>query len=164
MRSGSVTQSEHSILYAIKGIRQAIENAKARVITASPLYIVVPPTVGAMRPIILPIFPKNRFSGRSQPTVTRFELSGSPLTRNELTKWRSERDAILHSNLEIFRKHLVQNIADLSPLRSWMRMRVHFGRLHLIQYRKDLSESKYSFESLAQMMKDPRTAGHFNKE
>jgi len=160
-RCGS--QAEDNIVEAVKGIRQAILNAKARAISASPVYIVMPPTTSAWRSEVQPVFP-SELSIPPLPTVTILRLSGQRLSEKAALVWESGRNNILQSNIGIFREHLIKSLLDLSPFRGWMRMRLHFGHLALKQYRKELLDPNFSFAQYSQMMKSPRTRGQFNRK
>ncbi|RFU35360.1 hypothetical protein B7463_g1011, partial [Scytalidium lignicola] len=152
-----------SIQDAIQAINLEVRNAKTRAISALPVYIIVPPTESAIRTIISPIF-SSQEDHQIRGTIVGFNLCGAELTQQNLIKWRMNvRPGILRANRQRVQQHLIKTALGLSVYRGWMRMRVHFGHLNLKQYRKDFTESTYSFKDFAKMMKEPRTTGTFER-
>ncbi|KAH8808406.1 hypothetical protein F5884DRAFT_857939 [Xylogone sp. PMI_703] len=163
LRIRSNSASGNTILDAIQAINLEVQNAKTRAISALPVYIVVPPTEKAIRGIVSPVF-SSQDDTQPRGTVVAFRLSGPELTEQELNTWRiSERPALLRINRQRIQEQLIKTALGLSVYRGWMRMRVHFGHLHLKQYRKDFTQSTYSFKDFVKMMKEPRTTGTFER-
>jgi len=52
----------------------------------------------------------------------------------------------------------------LAPLRSWMRMRVHFGHVNVVAYnKKKIESSGFNFDSLEELMGHSRTICNFDR-
>jgi hypothetical protein len=158
-------EAEQSVAAAIKGIRLLYLDAKAQVVSASPLYIIVPPTADAMRSIVRPKTIEER-ANSVNPVITSIELAGEPLSATEKLKWESNRLERNDENFEAFRIHVVKRTLKLAHIRGWMRMRVNFGHINLSQYQKNFSLAKYSFDMFANMMKNSRvtTGGTFDRK
>jgi hypothetical protein len=165
--SKATAHSESNIVAVIKGIRQAVQHKRAEEIMATPLYIVAPPTATAMRVVVRPksieLLERN---GSDAPIkkVTGFELFGRKLSQEERSAWKSKRVTMIQSNYDTFREALVKNITCLTPLKGWMRMRLHFGHLTLSSYKDDFATSKFSLEKFVEMMGNPRIIGQFDRK
>ncbi|TAQ89442.1 hypothetical protein B7494_g2207 [Chlorociboria aeruginascens] len=160
---GAGTDSERRVQAAIKHLRQTIYDTKAQAIFEAPLFLLDPPTKGAMRTIVQPIFPYGTtFADR--PRVVGFKLAGERLDLAASTHWAdTQRPALIKSNLKRMEDHLRKNLANLQNIRGWMRMRVHFGHLNLIEYMTSFGQMESSFDSFHDMMNRTRTRGQFDK-
>lgn len=164
LRISSHSAFGDNIPHAIQAIRLEMQNAKARAISALPVYIVLPPPGTTMKARIVPIFSASE-DHQIRGIITGFDLVAPGLTEAELNQWKlQERPWILRNNHQRIQDQLIKTALDLSVYRGWMRMRVHFGHLHLKQYRKDFAKSGYSFKDFAKMMKEPRITGTFERK
>jgi hypothetical protein len=151
-------QAAANITAAIKGIRQAYQDAKAQAISASPLYIIVPPTASAMRSIVR-LKTLEYQSGHYRNVATSIELVGEPLSASETLKWEATRRKMIDDNFNTFRDHLIKRTLPLADLKGWMRMRVHLGHINLREYPLEFRDSnKYSFDMFTNMMKKSRVS------
>lgn len=157
--------AEQNVADAIRGIKVLQRNAQAQVISASPEYIIVPPTPSAMRSIVQPKVTEKR-ENSVNPVVTSIELAGDRLSADEMSEWESHLRQINKDNYKTFREHLINRTLPLGDLRGWMRMRVHFGHVNLSQYQEAFANGKYTFELFADMMKKARVAagGTFDRK
>ena len=155
--SGSAKLGEQNISAAIKGIRLAVKNAKARAISASPLYIVIPPTTNAMRTMVCP-----KIVGGNRASFT--ELAGKRLTAAEKSRWENQRLAVVLSNEKKFKEHLLKSLSDLAQFKGWMRMRVHYGHVVFSQFRQDFADGKFTFEKFVHMMGLSRTTANLDRK
>jgi len=161
--SRSINYEEH-IAAAFKGIRKAIQHARAQAISASPMFVVNPPTASAMRAIVSPA---SRISGQDGKStyIEGLILSGHVLTEGQKSKWNARRKTLKRENHKALEKHLVEGLTELSALKGWMRMRVHFGRLVLRRYRQaELLNSKCTFDFLCEMLRSPRVQGSIDRK
>lgn len=142
------------------GIRRAVQDAKAREISATTSYIFVPPTAEAMRKIVKPEVHQTLAPMRA----TAFVLSGDPLSANERLAWKLGRPGMVAKNQEEFQTTLVAGLKRLEPLKGWMRMRVTFGHVAIRNFRTPFIEGKYSFAQFVEMVKNPRQLGSFEKK
>jgi hypothetical protein len=156
--------AETNVAEAIQGIKQKYLDAQAQVISASPIYIITPPTNGAIRSIVQPDKVEER-ADASNPLITSIALAGERLSQAAQSKWEFTRRQMKEENYKAFRTHLFKSILELKNLRNWMRMRVQYGHINLSQYQKDFFDGKYSFELFAGMMKRSRvaTGGTFDR-
>jgi hypothetical protein len=151
--------SDHALMAAIKGIRQAVRSSEAEVVYASPQYIVTPPIASVMRIIVQPKYDSKR-------NIMGVELGGRRFSTLEQEIWRSNRDEMVEKNLTRLRDHLTKHTTLLAPLMGWMRMRVHFGHARLGKVREEFVQSKYSLEDFTKMMdlSRVRTSGKFDRK
>lgn len=158
-------EAEASVAGAMEAIKAKYLDAQAQVILATPLYIVVPPTTEGIRTIVRPGKAEDR-EGSSNSVITSITLAGEQLSAAEKLKWESTRRQMHEENFKTFRTHLSQRLRQLKNLRSWMRMRVQFGHVHLSQYHKDFYNGTFSFEMFSNMMKKSRvaTGGTFDRK
>jgi hypothetical protein len=157
IRSDSIKHGEQNISAAIKGIRLAVKNAKARAISASPLYIVIPPTTNAMRHMVCP---KTVDGNRASFTG----LAGKKLTAAEKKRWETQRLAMALTNEKKFEEHLLKSLSDLAQFKGRMRMRVHYGHVVFSQFRQDFADGKFTFEKFIHMMGLSRTTAHLDRK
>jgi hypothetical protein len=150
-------QAEKDVVAAIEGIKLQFLDTMAQLVSATPLYIVVPPKPDAIRSIVRPGKTEER-PEYINPIITSIELAGVPLDRAERLKWESTRDRMNTENEQAFRTHLSTRLLQLKNLRNWMRMRVQFGHINLSQYLKKFALGELSFDLFAEMMKKSRVA------
>ncbi|RDL42028.1 uncharacterized protein BP5553_02007 [Venustampulla echinocandica] len=150
--------AKYNVSEAIKGIRQAYQNVKARSLSVTPLFIVVSPARETMRQIVRPT--------RYREGLTIIELAGDKLSGWDLLNWESTREAREEENYTKVHNHLAKHLLALAPLKGWMRMRVHFGHLNLTQYPKAFGQSQCSFEKFLEILENPRVqaAAKFDKK
>lgn len=150
---------------AIQGIKVLQRHAQAQVISASPEYIIVPPTPDAMRSIVRPGAWGDREHCANR-VVERIELAGDPFSLAEKMEWQYHRHQMNEENYEKFRKHLIDRTIPLGDLMGWMRMRVHFGHVNLSQYQDAFAAGMYTFDLFCDMMKKNRvaTGGTFDRK
>jgi hypothetical protein len=148
--------AQDNVIKAITAIRQDVMDAKARRLSATPLYIIAPPSPQAMRPLVRPVKYQNK--------LNIIELRGEELSTNEREEWSRHRTVLLKENTDSFTIHLVKHLHALAPLKQRMRMRVHFGHLNLRQWPKSFTQGS-SFSGFAEVLGDPRAQASaiFNK-
>ncbi|KAG4025584.1 hypothetical protein MFRU_054g00130 [Monilinia fructicola] len=149
------------IIEVIKGIREAVECAHARAIMAATVYVVVPPRYSINSTLLVALsdsFPRS--DGEKHVYNIRFsKYSSDDELRNQNISCSSKMEA----SFKEFRANLSKSLNELKHLKDWMRMRIHFGELHLTHWRTDLTDGKQSFEDFTKMMKRARTRGIFEK-
>ncbi len=151
--------AEESVAGAIRGIREAINDARAQAKMAHPVYLVVPPTATAMRALVM-----SRDLGRKDPRRARdLVLAGAQLLEEEKAQWRDKRLEEIERNFDVFKKHLTDSLMTLASLKKWMRMRVHLGNLILKQFTNEFANGEQNFYEFVKMMDHPRMQGIFNK-
>ncbi|KAJ8061314.1 hypothetical protein OCU04_010377 [Sclerotinia nivalis] len=141
----------------IKGIRQAVESAHARAIMATPFYIVVPPRYSTESTLLEALV---HVDGQKHVHGLKFSKQASD---EELKKQSPSRSLKVEATIEKFREELNKNLNELSHLKDWMQMRVHFGELHLTHWQTDLTDGKQTLDGFMKMMKRTRTRGSFEK-
>jgi hypothetical protein len=139
-----------------------IQHARADATGLAPIYIVEPPSIGAMRSELSAEFEDSQ-QLEKQPIISRVVLSGPTLMPKQLEAWELERQDIKKKNLNRFYGYMTKGLAELRALNSAMRMRVHLGNIHLLYYRKELKEEGYTFEKFSGMMQESRTKANFEK-
>ncbi|KAL5315570.1 hypothetical protein ACEPPN_016438 [Leptodophora sp. 'Broadleaf-Isolate-01'] len=142
------------------GIRRAVQDAKAREISASPTFIFVPPTAQAMRKIVRPEVYQTVVPMRAKD----FVLSGDFLSPEERLIWQSDRPGMVAKNQQLFQTTLMAGLKDLEPLKGWMRMRVTFGHVEMRNFQTPFADGQYSFEKFAAMLRSPRQDSVFEKK
>ncbi|CAD6446474.1 fce0e70d-13b0-4d60-914a-a50e0cb76599 [Sclerotinia trifoliorum] len=143
----------------IKGIRQAVESGKTRAIMATPCHIVVPPRYST-ESTLLEALVKVKFNGRKYVHGLKFSKQASD---EELKKQSPSRSLKVEATVKTFREELNKNLNELSHLKDWMRMRAHFGELHLTHWQTDLTDGQQTLDGFMKMMKRTRTRGTFEK-
>jgi hypothetical protein len=146
---------------AISAIRAVVKSAKAQAASAAPLYLIIPPSATVMRTTIMP---KLRAGGDGTQTfvVEGLGLAGSPFDADEQMQWSDLRVSTMDTNMKTYFDHIKELFDDLKNLKSWMRMRIHFGQLELLQFRKEFKMG-YSWSNFVKMMHESRTKGLFEK-
>jgi hypothetical protein len=162
---GTAREAQHRVANAMEAIKVKYLDAQAEVILATPVYIVVPPTSEGIRSIVRPGSAEYR-EGSSTTVVTSFVLAGERLSAAEKSKWEVTRDQMNVENYQRFRTHLFACLYKLKDLRTWMRMRIQIGRVHLTEYHQEFYNGKFSFEMFTNMMKKSRvvTGGTFDRK
>jgi hypothetical protein len=155
------SKSRRNIERGVTGLKAKIQHARADIASHTPIYIVEPPSVEAMRTEVTPIFLDFSRAGK-QPIITGFVLVGSILDAEQRATWEVERHATINRNEDRFSGHMMTALADLSPLKKSKRIRVHVGKVHLLRYRKGI-EGGYSFYNLSSMMEEISTQGKFER-
>jgi hypothetical protein len=155
-------QSQNNIEMGIAGIKTKIQHARVDAAGLAPIYIVQPPSVGAMRSGLSAEF-KHSEQPEKQPVIKRVLATGSSLTPEELVAWGVERQNIIKRNRDRFSGFMVKGLTELRALNSVMRMRVHLGNTQLLYYRKELKDGGYSYDKFASMMEESRTKATFEK-
>lgn len=146
---------ETAITEVIKGIRQAVQSAHARAIMAAPIYIVVPPRHSTDSTLLVALI-----NGQKHVCSLKFSKLSSD---EEVKKQSPSRSLKMKATVEKFRTDLRNSLSELSHLKDWMQMRVHFGELQLTHWQTDLTDGKQSFDNFMKMMKRTRTRGVFEK-
>lgn len=169
-------QPECTVAEAVIGIRAAVQDAKAKVIAAEPIYIVIPPAPDAMRSIVrattiidtqVPrLFPvPNLPPTKKVSRVLGLELAGDLISEEDRMSWEtSEQPEMIQFNLARFEDHLAENLMKIARDKGLMRMRVHFGRVILARFMKRFREDRQSFQEFAIMMNKTRMETEFDKE
>ena len=147
---------------AISSIRVTIRDIKAQTASSSPLYIVEPPTLCQGSKVTFGFSPAE--NGGSEPMLTSMTFNPSCPTEQEATMWNIRKAEYHEENRQRYLNHFKKAIDELQALKSWMRMRVHFGQVQLLQYHKISKDSAYTYGQLVEMMRQPRTMGKFEKE
>ncbi|KAG4433903.1 hypothetical protein IFR05_010600 [Cadophora sp. M221] len=142
------------------GIRRAVQDAKAREISASPTFIFVPPTAKAMRTIVRP----EVYQTLVPMGAKDFVLSGDFLSEEERLIWHSDRPRMVAANQKLFQTTLITGLRKLEPLKGWMRMRVTFGHVEVRNFQMPFVDGKYSFKNFATMVRSPRQDSVFEKK
>lgn len=156
------SHSQSNLTKVTAGIRTAIRDAKARNGTTVKALFVHPPSATVKRSKVALTF-GNTALGNRDPRVTGMKLGGEPLSSNDAILWEAQRLLLLRqNNVNMFR--LIKEVTtNLRNLKSSMRMRVHFGHLELLQYRKSFVDNAYMYDSFIRMFDDERTKGQFEK-
>ncbi|KAG9248740.1 hypothetical protein BJ878DRAFT_538079 [Calycina marina] len=160
--STSVKYAQYTIALAIKGIRNEVRNANAREQHAIPLYIVVPPS-GIMQWHVAIKSEKKNSENSAGAVITGFKLDGPTLSREEQQAWDVKLPELHGHNLKIFEDHISIHTTRLAPIRKWMRMRVHFGNVHLHKYKEEVRKTGFKFSQFEKTMTDSRTTRIFDR-
>ncbi|KAF4634051.1 hypothetical protein G7Y89_g4051 [Cudoniella acicularis] len=139
--------AQQNVTEAIVAIRQSYHNAKARKISASPLFIMVPPTTAAIQSVVRP---------KKNEGVVTLELTGGRLSTPGQRDWESKRALMLEQNQKKFRDHLVDRLLAVATMKGWMRMRVHFGHLNLTKYPPEFAKGECNFQGFLKVLDNPR--------
>ncbi|RKF60113.1 hypothetical protein OnM2_054015 [Erysiphe neolycopersici] len=149
--SYSVVNANTILTTSIKGIRDAVEHAKAARVTANPLHLVHPPNSMAMRRLIKACFVK-----KDPPKATNLVLVGEKLSDLEILEWESTRESKLLLNNQSLQKHLAKNLLKYAPIKHWMRMRIHFGKISMSKFTNEFGENGSSWLAFLDMVAAPR--------
>ncbi|KAH7323734.1 hypothetical protein BKA65DRAFT_481536 [Rhexocercosporidium sp. MPI-PUGE-AT-0058] len=142
------------------GIRRAVQDAKARKISASPTFIFVPPTAKAMRKIVRPEVYQTLYPMKAKD----FVLSGDFLPPQERLSWQLDRPGMVAKNQQLLQTTLIAGLKNLEPLKGWMRMRVTFGHVEVKKFQTPFADGQYSFEQFVKMVDHPRQDSVFEKK
>jgi hypothetical protein len=142
---------------AIAGIRSAIYHANAEAIAAKPLCLIELPSNSEMRSRVTPIFSQHISVGH-QARILKVIFTGERISTAESAAREFIRDKAEIERRFIFASYVKTSIASLIPLRSGMRMRIHFGHLEIKTYQKNFVQgSGIGFEDFCAMMGAART-------
>lgn len=128
----------------------------------NPLFIVVPPSPKAMRSIVAPMFTITKEDGKTVFVGTKLE--GDYLSGEEEDLWSSAYNRMLAKNQDDFKTRLSQDAMRLIEYKQWMRMRVHFGRVHLERVQASFANSECSFEKYVKMINSHRVVGSLDRK
>lgn len=123
--NGKGRGAEKNVAATIEGIKLLYLDAKAQAISASPLYIIVPPTADAMRRTVRPKTTEER-PNTLVPLITGIGLAGGRLSAAEKVEWESTSHQMIEENNRSFRAHVIKGLLKLADLRGWMRSRNYF--------------------------------------
>ncbi|KAG9239466.1 hypothetical protein BJ875DRAFT_479369 [Amylocarpus encephaloides] len=141
--------TEQTVINTINAIRQEFQDAKARQIAVTPMYLLVPPSVTVMRKSVVPI--------RYQDGLTMFEFDGERLPNEELEDYKLHRNALANGNIEKISKHIMKHLLALAPIKTWLRMRVYFGHLNLGEYPSSFRRGECGLSQFQGLLDNPRT-------
>lgn len=165
------TDSQNSDIHiakAIKNIRGAIGNARAKA-TLVKKYFIDPPTASSMRAFIGPktITTKTEMvDGVEKTTNTHFngtQLVGNKLSEKEANDWRKQHTQNRDDYVRDFEGLLTRSLMELKDLKEWMRMRVHFGHLVLTNFPSKYVAYQMSLNEFTKMMGHSRTRGAIDR-
>lgn len=166
--SSDSQNSDIHIAKAIKNIRGAIGNARAKA-TLAKKYFIVPPTANGMRALIGPktITTKTEMVDDAEKTTNSqcngIQLVGSKLSEKETKDWRKEHTRNRENYVRDFEGLLTRSLTELKDLKEWMRMRVHFGHLVLTNFPSKYTTCQMSLKEFTQMMGHSRTRGEIDR-
>ncbi|CAG8982766.1 hypothetical protein HYALB_00001047 [Hymenoscyphus albidus] len=140
--------AENNVLAALDAVRQDYANAKARIRTAAPVYIMVPPSFHAIRSFLKPV--------TYEPGLTMIELYGQPYVGQNIAVWNRERTSMVNSGKENIKNHLAKHIQAMAVMKGWMRMRVHFGHLNFTSFPKEFLQGRCDFKGFIELLENPR--------
>ena len=95
--------------------------------------------------------------------MTGLELTGE-LPVEALEEWKAGRHELVKASKAKFEDQLRKGLLALAPYKGWMRLRVHFGHVEFSLVHKNLKKGEYSFKDFKNMLKNPRTAGRFERQ
>lgn len=156
VKSSSYINANKDIKAAIKGIRQAHQDAKSQAIFAIPKYIVLVPTTDAIREKVT--YKSVKKGEGSYPMITGLQLSGPQLSGTDKKKWAETYETTYQEKFDDVKGHLKKSLGRLRNTKDWMRMRVHFGQVNLQKYKEDFYNDGYSFSKFCEMMTSPHVA------
>jgi hypothetical protein len=159
VRSNSAAKNQN----AIEEVKKAIRCAKADAAGLAPLFLVEPPSLASIRSTVIPIFKENGYDPQ-HPVIQKVILSGSKLSAKDTIAWDEERLKLGKTNKSLFLEHLKRSFEEFGDLQSNMRMRVHFGHVELLLYRKDFKDKSYSVQKFMKMMLETRTKAQLEKK
>ncbi|KAM3074106.1 hypothetical protein ACMFMG_003072 [Clarireedia jacksonii] len=162
IRSASPTGSG-DIIEVMEGIRQATESARARSLTAAPLYIVAPPEFSVESTVLLATVDSvARSDGKKHLYDIRFCKQA---TTEQLKDYYPKMKEMAEINGERLHKELSTQLKLNKFFKNKMRMRINFGRLHLTHWQTSLSDCQQTFGEFVKMMgKRTRIASIFDNE
>ncbi|KAG0649800.1 hypothetical protein D0Z07_3535 [Hyphodiscus hymeniophilus] len=145
--------AEENVAAVIEGIKVKYRDAQAQIVSATPTYIIVPPTSEAIRACIQP---EKVVERDSRHIVTNIKIAGERLAPAALSEWEVSHRRMNEENSKNFRTQAFKRIFELQDLIKWMRMRIQFGHVNLRQFPQSFLQGKYSFEMFGEMMKKSR--------
>lgn len=147
----AVSKADVVLANTIKGIRDVVEHAKAARVTASPLHLVHPPISIAIGTLIKPsILEKDPLK------ASKLILVQENFIHEEDSEWGSIRDKKIRSNIKLLQDHLVKNLLTYSPLKHWMRMRIHFGNIVMSKFTSEFAGNGTTLSAFGDMVTAPR--------
>ena len=154
-----LSNSPKAVQQALRRIRTTVSELVSRSKKPTRLYLLLPPSLGAIRG---EIGLKNSRSSESKTRVKPL-LMGQPLTGEELEDWAKLRPKLFAANENCIQRAIVESLARVRFYRGLVRMRVHFGSFVFSVYRKPKGAA-HTFEEFMQMMRSSTTAGELIKE
>jgi hypothetical protein len=97
--------AERDVQAATEGIMQALRNARAEAVFATPLHIVIPPAAVAIRSKVSA--KSNRPGIGAVPVITAFQFSGDPLSESEQNLWLAKREVLYKNDFIRLKQHIV---------------------------------------------------------
>jgi hypothetical protein len=159
--SSESADSETHIAEAIRGIRLVVADARARAVLAAPKYFVVPPTTSAMRAFIGPkqIITETTVVDDVKTTKNVMcigtRLVGQDLSEVEQQQWGETMARWNSDYVPDFKDRLSNILMELAPLKTEMRMRVHFGHVVFRKFPPQYTAFKQSITEFTAMLGNP---------
>ncbi|KAH8775846.1 hypothetical protein BGZ57DRAFT_365462 [Hyaloscypha finlandica] len=159
--SSESAHSDTHIAEAIRGIRLVVADARARAILATPKYFVIPPAASAMQEFIGPKQVITETAVVDDVETTKNVmcigtlLVGQDLPEMEQQK-RSKTGASRNSDhIRDFKDRLSSSLMELAPLKTEMRMRVHFGHVVFRKFPPQYTACQQSITEFTAMLGHP---------
>lgn len=144
---------------ALRRIRTTICELVSRSNRPTRLYLLVPPTLAAIRKEVKLLDSQSSIAGNRVKPL----LAGQSLSQQELGEWAQLRPRLLLANQSCIQRAVTHNLSSMRFYRGHVRMRVHFGAFVFSVYKRPTG-SAHSFEEFMQMMRSSTTAGRLIKE
>lgn len=159
--SSESAHSDTHIAEAIRGIRLVVADARARAVLATPKYFVIPPAASATREFIGPKQVITEAAVVDDVETTKNVmcigtlLVGQDLPEIEQQK-RSKTGASRNSDhIRDFKDRLSSSLMELAPLKTEMRMRVHFGHVVFRKFPPQYTAFQQSITEFTAMLGHP---------
>lgn len=154
-----LSNNPKAVQEALRRIRTTVSELVSRGKKPTRLYLLLPPSSGAIRS---EISLKKSCSSVSKTRVKPL-LVGQPLKREKLEEWAQLRPKLSAANESCIQRGIVESLSRVRFYRGLVRMRVHFGSFVFSVYKKPQGQT-HTFEEFMQMMRSSTTAGELIKE
>jgi len=154
-----LSNNPKAVQEALRRIRTTVSELVSRSKKPIRLYLLLPPSLGAIRS---EIGLKN-----SRPTISKIRvkplLVGQPLSGEGLQEWAQLRPKFSAANESCIQRAVIECLSRVRFYRGLVRMRVHFGSFVFSVYKKPKGPN-HTFEEFMQMMRSSATTGELIKE
>ena len=136
---------------------------------ATPKYFVVPPTASAMREFIGPkqIITETAVVDDVETTKNMMcigtQLVGQNISEKEQQQWRETQAGRNSDHIRDFKDRLSSSLMELEPLKTEMRMRVHFGHVVFRKFPPQFTAFQQSVTEFTTMLEHPHLRVEIDK-
>jgi hypothetical protein len=159
--SSESAHSDTHIAETIRGIRLVVADARARAVLATPKYFVIPPAASAMREFIGPKQVITETAVVDDVETTKNVMCiGTLLVGQDLPEIEQQKQSKTGANrnsdhIRDFKDRLSSSLMELAPLKTEMRMRVHFGHIVFRKFPPQYTAFQQSITEFTAMLGHP---------